>query len=92
MRYSKYTKSQLIEIVEIQEKLLDDKNRVLSLVPQCKIHGLCLPHIENWIHNQISNCSESGIGKLEKYRGGNVAQSYNILANKINEIIDILKP
>lgn len=36
------------EIV-VTEKLLCDRSDVLKMIPECKEHGFCLPHCENWI-------------------------------------------
>lgn len=34
----------------ITEKLLNDCNEVLGLIPRCPLHGFCLPHFEEWIN------------------------------------------
>ncbi len=43
----------VLEINKINEKLLEARERVLSLIPECPIHGFCLPHFESWIKNLI---------------------------------------
>lgn len=37
--------------LEITNKLLDDRNAVLSKIPGCPIHGYCLPNFSDWIES-----------------------------------------
>lgn len=37
--------------LEITNKLLDDRNAVLSKIPECPVHGFCLSHFADWIES-----------------------------------------
>ena len=35
--------------LEITDKLLEERQRVLDAIPECKVHGSCVPHAIEWI-------------------------------------------
>lgn len=44
----------LEEELKITDKLLNDRNKLLDLIPECPVHGKqCLPHMRRWILAQI---------------------------------------
>lgn len=43
------------EEIEVTDKLLEARNRVISLIPACEAHGdQCLPHAKEWIEQQLA--------------------------------------
>jgi len=40
--WEKYTRQELINLIEVQEKLINERDRVLDLLP-CPKHGKCVP-------------------------------------------------
>src|SRR3954467_3490400 len=41
---------ELVEEVRISDRLLDDRNRLLKLIPPCPEHGdECIPHAIDWV-------------------------------------------
>lgn len=37
------------EEIELDDKLLADRNRLLEAIPECPVHGACVPHALEWI-------------------------------------------
>jgi len=37
--------------LKVTDQLLDARNEVLSLIPECPTHGFCLPHFKDWIES-----------------------------------------
>jgi hypothetical protein len=35
--------------LEVTDKLLNERQRVLDAIPECQIHGSCVPHAIEWI-------------------------------------------
>lgn len=35
--------------LEVTDKLLNERQRVLDAIPECKSHGKCVPHAIEWI-------------------------------------------
>ncbi len=35
--------------LEVTDKLLDERQKVLDAIPECRIHGKCVPHAIEWI-------------------------------------------
>ena len=35
--------------LEVTDKLLAERQRVLDAIPECKVHGSCIPHAIEWI-------------------------------------------
>jgi hypothetical protein len=53
----------LREELELTSKLLDARNAVLSLIPECEDHGAkCLPNAQAWIENALAR---SAAGECE---------------------------
>lgn len=44
-----YTDDEKFQYVQVSDKAIEDRERVLRLVPECRYHGFCLPHISEWI-------------------------------------------
>lgn len=38
----------------VTEQLLAERQRVLDAVPECPLHGPCVPHAVSWIEDQIT--------------------------------------
>ena len=48
---------QLEEEMEVMEKLLAERNRVMHAIPACKAHGdQCVPHALEWIAKRKLSC------------------------------------
>ncbi len=44
--------NQLAEVrheLELTEKILEQRQRVLDAIPECDVHGECVPHALEWI-------------------------------------------
>jgi len=41
--------SELKKEIEVDDKLLADYRRVLDAIPECPVHGHCIPHAIDWI-------------------------------------------
>lgn len=44
-------KEALEKELDITNKILHEQTEVLRQIPECELHGLCLPHIKQWIAN-----------------------------------------
>lgn len=40
---------ELLQELEVMEKLLNERQRVLDAIPKCPTHGSCVPHAIEWI-------------------------------------------
>lgn len=49
--------------LEITNKLLDERNRLLDAIPKCNVHGACIPHAIEWVKstNRYIEDLEQGI-------------------------------
>jgi DNA repair ATPase RecN len=49
--------STLREHVEVDEKLLSELERLLKVIPECPVHGRCIPHAIEWVkqHKQLQS-------------------------------------
>src|SRR5688572_1407089 len=43
--------NELQEEVDVDNKLLDERNRLLAAIPECPEHGACVPHAIEWVEN-----------------------------------------
>ncbi len=50
--------SSLTEELEITDKLLSERQRVLDAIPQCEVHGSCIPHAFEWIEKAKAALSQ----------------------------------
>jgi len=40
---------ELEEELKVSNKLLEDRDLFLTVIPQCPVHGKCMPHAIEWI-------------------------------------------
>lgn len=53
----------------VTEKLLEERQRVLDAIPECPVHGKCVPHALEWIEKAKASLSapqDEGWVKKEK--------------------------
>lgn len=43
--------SDLRKELEVTDNLLEERQRVLDTIPECKSHGSCVPHAIEWIED-----------------------------------------
>ena len=70
--------SELQKELDVTEKLLNERQRVLDAIPECPAHGSCVPNAIEWVekHKKISSPlrslinaeKENRIIKLETFR------------------------
>jgi hypothetical protein len=41
--------------LEVTNKLLNERQRVLDAIPECQIHGKCVPHAIEWVEEMKAN-------------------------------------
>ncbi len=41
--------------LEVTDKLLNERQRVLDAIPECQSHGKCVPHAIEWIEEMKAN-------------------------------------
>lgn len=58
--------------LEVTEKLLSERQRVLDAIPECKIHGKCIPHALEWIEE-----AKETINKLQTFTNDDLTFLYN---------------
>ena len=63
--------SELKNELKVTEELLKDRQRVLDAIPECKIHGSCIPNAIEWIEKMKNkdcptNTEEMGIVNIRK--------------------------
>ncbi len=46
--------------LEVIEKLLNERQRVLDAIPECEIHGSCVPHAIEWIEEMKAKHCTNG--------------------------------
>lgn len=54
-----YTDDEKFQYVQLSDKDIEDKDAVLHLIPECTVHGFCLPHIKDWIKYHVRQDEEA---------------------------------
>ena len=49
--------SELEEEVRIDNKLITERDKLLNAIPECSVHGKCVPHALEWISERKSKLS-----------------------------------
>lgn len=49
VEWDTYTPQQQFDYVQLCEAELAEANRVLAEIPDCPVHGACMPHYREWI-------------------------------------------
>ena len=64
---------QLLKLLAITDKLLDARNEVLDLIPECPMHGpQCLPHAQEWIEKtRLEKARSTSAVKIAKQAAAN---------------------
>ena len=44
---------ELIADLEVTDKIIAERNRLMSSIPACPIHGPCVPHAIEWVEKAI---------------------------------------
>lgn len=44
--------TELVSMLHTLNKMVDDRDRVIKLIPECPSHGYCLPHSSKWVEHQ----------------------------------------
>ncbi len=45
---------ELIDLLNVNEKLLAERQRVLDTIPECPVHGSnCVPHAIYWVRQRV---------------------------------------
>lgn len=47
--------------LEVSDKLLEDREALLEAIPQCPVHGKCIPHAIEWIE-QVKTLAKIVVG------------------------------
>jgi hypothetical protein len=83
--------TQTREELRIMEALLNERQKVLDAIPECKEHGKCVPHALEWIEKQKTPnpATDEALEIVEGYIA--MCNNTNIVnAIEITSIIDIL--
>jgi len=52
LRLAEPEPEELVKELEVTNKLLNERQRVLDTIPACHAHGACVPHAIDWINRQ----------------------------------------
>jgi len=44
--------------LKVTDQLLNERQRLLDAIPQCEVHGSCVPHAIDWVNNAIKSIAE----------------------------------
>ena len=54
-------KKELEEYVDVLEKLLQERERLLAEIPPCPVHGAdCVPHAIDWVKSHLTKRAADG--------------------------------
>lgn len=67
--------------LEVTEKLLEERQKLLDAIPECPVHGKCIPHALEWIAKQKGKQIECAIkvGMVIQYMTNN---NWDMLGHK----------
>ena len=48
--------SALLDDLKVTNALYEERQKLLDAIPECEIHGKCVPHALEWIENAKQHC------------------------------------
>ncbi len=44
---------EVVRLLNTNERLLADRQGVLDIIPECPVHGVCIPYAVDWIRERL---------------------------------------
>lgn len=66
-------------LMRVLDKGADDRNKLLQAIPECELHGLCIPHALNWIEQAAQAIANKTEDQTHNNDSSNAADCKTIL-------------